>query len=226
MPNQVINFGCRLNAYESNAIQNTLKNSNQKDLIVFNSCSVTAEAERSLRQSIRKTAKENPNSKIVITGCASQIDPAKYANMKEVDYVLGNNDKFDIENYNSLGTSQQGKKIPSPAESENLNPSAKHQDKLFNSEQGSQLIFEEGAEEKVLVNDIMSVKDSASHMITAFEDRARAFVQIQNGCNHRCTFCIIPYGRGNSRSVPLGEVVAQIKKLVDNGYNEGSFDRS
>lgn len=180
MTEKVITFGCRLNIYESEVIKNALKASKADDVVVFNTCSVTKEAERQAQQNIRKVRRENPNAKIYVTGCAAQINPKKYSSMKEVDVVLGNEEKLVPESY---------------------------------LEQDS----------KMLVNDIMSVKETASHLVSSFDGKSRAFIQIQNGCNHRCTFCIIPYGRGNSRSVPIGKVVEQVKLLMSQGYNEIVF---
>lgn len=174
---EIITFGCRLNSYESEVIRNALQEAALEDVVVFNTCAVTKEAERQARQAIRKMRRERPDSRIIVTGCAAQINPEQYASMPEVNTVLGNEEKLDARFYRPR-------------------------------------------EAKVLVNDIMSVKETASHLITSFEGRARAFVQVQNGCNHRCTFCIIPYGRGNSRSVPMGEVVKQVRELTAQGYNE------
>lgn len=175
---EVTTFGCRLNIYESEAIKEQLKGvSSSEDIIVFNTCAVTKEAEKQAIQAIRKAKRENPHKKIIVTGCAAQLDPAKFSNMPEVDKILGNQEKFDKTNY------------------------------ILN-------------EDKVLVNDIMSVKETAAHLVSNFEGKVRSFVQIQNGCNHRCTFCTIPFARGNSRSVPIAQIVDQTKKLVDNGYKE------
>ena len=183
MSREVVTFGCRLNSYESEVIKKQLAAlPGSDDVVVFNTCAVTKEAERQARQSIRRAKRENPNLKIIVTGCSAQVDPEQYARMGEVSAVIGNEEKLD------------GHSIA----------------RVFSLE-GS---------EKVLVNDIMSVTETASHMVASFEGRARAFVQVQNGCNHRCTFCIIPYGRGNSRSVPIGEVVSQVRMLVEQGYNE------
>ncbi len=176
MSAEIVTFGCRLNAYESEVMRDHAAGLN--DAIIFNTCAVTAEAERQARQAIRRARRRAPDARIIVTGCAAQIDPARYAAMAEVDQVLGNGEKLD--------------------------PSA----------------FCQTNSERVRVNDIMALADTAAHLVSGFEGRARAFVQIQNGCDHRCTFCIIPYGRGNSRSVPLGEVVAQARRLVDAGYNE------
>ncbi len=176
MSAEIVTFGCRLNAYESEVMRDHAAGHN--DAIIFNTCAVTAEAERQARQAIRRARRRAPDARIIVTGCAAQIDPARYAAMAEVDQVLGNGEKLD--------------------------PSA----------------FCQTNSERVRVNDIMALADTAAHLVSGFEGRARAFVQIQNGCDHRCTFCIIPYGRGNSRSVPLGEVVAQARRLVDAGYNE------
>lgn len=181
MTSEIITFGCRLNIYESEVIKNKLERSGTKDFAIFNTCAVTKEAERKVKQSIRKFKRLNPNKKVVVTGCSAQINPKQYEVLKEVDLVIGNEEKFEDKTYENL--------------------------------------FKENTQ-KVLVNDIMSVKETASHLVTSFENKARAFVQVQNGCNHRCTFCIIPYARGNSRSVPLPQVINQIKLLVENGYKE------
>ncbi|MBP7190477.1 MAG: tRNA (N(6)-L-threonylcarbamoyladenosine(37)-C(2))-methylthiotransferase MtaB, partial [Rickettsiaceae bacterium] len=165
---EVMTFGCRLNSYESEIIKNNLALSDMDNVIVFNTCAVTKEAERQAKQAIRKSKREDPNVKIIVTGCAAQTNPELFATMTEVDKVMGNEEKLHPQNY------------------------------LF-------------TEERVLVNDIMSVTETAEHMISHFDGRSRAFVQVQNGCNHRCTFCIIPYGRGNSRSVPMGGVFNQVK---------------
>lgn len=181
----VINFGCRLNIYEGEVIKQQAAEAGLENALIFNSCAVTAEAERQVRQSIRKARKENPSAKIIVTGCGAQINPKQYADMAEVDSVIGNEEKLKKETYNFLNT----------------------QHSTLNTQ-------------KALVNDIMSVRETASHMVASFEGKARAFVQVQNGCDHRCTFCIIPFGRGNSRSVPMGEVVAQVRELVAADYNE------
>lgn len=179
MKQEVITFGCRLNTYESEVIRDGIVASGINDVAVFNTCAVTKEAERQAKQSIRKYHRENPKAKIIVTGCAAQINPKSYAEIKGVDKVIGNEEKLNKDTYRFLSGT-----------------------------------------EKILVNDIMSVKETASHLISGMEDRARAFIQVQNGCNHRCTFCIIPYGRGNSRSVAVGEIVTQSKLLVSAGYNE------
>jgi threonylcarbamoyladenosine tRNA methylthiotransferase MtaB len=152
------------------------------DTVVVNTCAVTIEAVRQARQAIRKARRDRPEAKIVVTGCAAQIEPQAFAAMAEVDRVLGNQEKMR------------------PA--------------IWADTRGL------AAEEKILVNDIMGVRETAPHLIDAFEGRARAIVQVQNGCDHRCTFCVIPYGRGNSRSVPMGEVVAQVRRLTEQGYRE------
>lgn len=177
----VVTFGCRLNAYESGIIGSRLDEAD--NTIVFNTCAVTNEAVRQARQAVRKARRENPEKRIVVTGCAAQIEPEAFAAMPEVDLVLGNTEKFD------------GKHYAPPA-------------------------FGMDASERVIVNDIMSVHETANHMVEGFADRARAFLQVQNGCDHRCTFCIIPFGRGNSRSVPMGVVVDHARRLVENGFLE------
>jgi threonylcarbamoyladenosine tRNA methylthiotransferase MtaB len=185
---EVLTFGCRLNTYESEVIRREAKTAGLDTLkggaIIVNTCAVTGEAVRQASQAIRKARRDNPLARIIVTGCAAQTDPAKFADMPEVDLVLGNEEKLKSQSYRALPD------------------------------------FGVNDTEKVRVNDIMSVSETASHMVDALEGRARAFVQVQNGCDHRCTFCIIPYGRGNSRSVPMGAVVDQIKRLSDNGYRE------
>ncbi len=176
----VINFGCRLNAYEAEVIRANLAASGLENVAVFNTCTVTKEAERQARQSIRRYKREHPESRIIVTGCAAQVDPDRFAAMEEVEQVLGNEEKLQPASYREFATGH----------------------------------------ERVKVNDIMAVKETASHLVSGFEGRARAFMQVQNGCNHRCTFCIIPYGRGNSRSVPIGELVEQGRLLVEQGYKE------
>ncbi|MCC0044813.1 MAG: tRNA (N(6)-L-threonylcarbamoyladenosine(37)-C(2))-methylthiotransferase MtaB [Brucellaceae bacterium] len=184
----VVTFGCRLNTYESEVIRREAETAGLGALkggaIVVNTCAVTGEAVRQARQAIRKARRENPDARIVVTGCAAQTEPDTFAAMNEVDLVLGNEEKLAAHNYRALPD------------------------------------FGVNSEEKARVNDIMSVRETAAHMVDAIEGRARAFVQVQNGCDHRCTFCIIPYGRGNSRSVPMGAVVDQIARLAGNGYAE------
>ncbi|MDQ2632104.1 MAG: tRNA (N(6)-L-threonylcarbamoyladenosine(37)-C(2))-methylthiotransferase MtaB [Pseudomonadota bacterium] len=184
----VVTFGCRLNTYESEVMRREATSAGLDALkdgaVIFNTCAVTAEAVRQAKQSIRKARRENPNARIIVSGCAAQTDPASFAAMDEVDLVLGNEEKLQRHNYRALPD------------------------------------FGVNDFEKARVNDIFSVRETASHMVDAIEGRARAFVQVQNGCDHRCTFCIIPYGRGNSRSVPMGAVVEQVQRLAGNGYAE------
>ena len=179
----IITFGCRLNAYESEVMRREAEKAGLENAIIVNTCAVTAEATRQARQAIRRARKENPKARIIVTGCAAQTEPQMFSQMPEVDLVLGNEEKLAAASY----------RLPD---------------------------FGLSAEERVKVNDIMSVRETALHMIDGFAERTRAFVQIQNGCDHRCTFCIIPFGRGNSRSVPAGEVVEQIRRLASNGYSE------
>lgn len=176
---EIVTFGCRLNAYESEVMRDHAMKAGMKDAIIFNTCAVTKEAERQARQAIRRARRENPNAKIIVTGCSAQISPEMYAEMGEVDQIIGNDLKLKAE---SWGISED--------------------------------------ESRILVNDIMAVRETASHLLQGFEDKSRAFIQVQNGCDHRCTFCIIPYGRGNSRSVPIGAITEQVKALVEQGYNE------
>lgn len=203
-PAEVINFGCRLNIYEGEVIKQQADAAGLSGALIFNSCAVTAEAERQVRQAIRKARKENPEAKIIVTGCGAQINPKQYADMAEVDSVIGNEEKLKTEVYSNLSSRTHVRDL---------------------CEEGGQdsplaLGMTIENDEKIVVNDIMSVKETASHMVASFDGKARAFVQVQNGCDHRCTFCIIPYGRGNSRSVPMGEIVAQVRSLVEAGYNE------
>lgn len=164
-----------------------------QNTVIVNTCAVTAEAVRKARQEIRKLRRDNPEAKLIVTGCAAQTEPQTFEAMDEVDLVLGNTEKMD------------------PATWKAMPP------RFVGSADGPDFI---GETEKVQVNDIMSVTETAEHLIDGFGTRSRAYVQVQNGCDHRCTFCIIPYGRGNSRSVPAGVVVDQIKRLVDRGFNE------
>lgn len=183
---KIVTFGCRLNAYESEVMRQHSRDAGLENAIIFNTCAVTAEATRQARQAIRKAARDNPDAKIIVTGCAAQIDPDEFAAMDEVDRVLGNEEKMKPEYFQALAAPD----------------------------------FGVASSEKAMVNDIMSVTETAGHLVEGLEGRARAFIQVQNGCDHRCTFCIIPFGRGNSRSVPAGEVIAQARTLVANGYKE------
>lgn len=178
------NHGCRLNAYETEAMKDLATSAGVQNAIIVNTCAVTTEAVRKAKQDIRKQRRAHPDAQIIVTGCAAQIEPATFSAMPEVNVVLGNTEKMDPNTWVGLAPDLIGHTEP------------------------------------VQVDDIMSVKDTAGHLIDGFGTRSRAYVQVQNGCDHRCTFCIIPYGRGNSRSVPAGVVVDQIKRLVDKGYNE------
>ena len=177
---EVVTFGCRLNAYESEVIRQRAAEDGLTDAVIFNTCAVTNEAVRQARQAIRKVRRERPGARLIVTGCAAQIDPAAFAAMDEIDLVLGNGEK-----------TAAGAYAPALADAP-----------------------------RVRVNDIMSVRETAGHLIDGLKDRARAYVEVQNGCDHRCTFCIIPFGRGNSRSAPAGEVVEQIRRLTAEGYRE------
>lgn len=177
-------MGCRLNAYETEAMKELAEQAGLENAVVVNTCAVTAEAVRKARQDIRKLRKAHPEARLIVTGCAAQTEPETFNAMPEVDVVIGNTEKMQ-------GATWQG--------------------------MAADFI---GETETVQVDDIMSVTETAGHLIDGFGTRSRAYVQVQNGCDHRCTFCIIPYGRGNSRSVPAGVVVDQIKRLVDKGFNE------
>ena len=177
-------FGCRLNAYETEAMKELSEEAGLQNTVVVNTCAVTSEAVRKARQDIRRLRRENPSARLIVTGCAAQTEPDIFASMDEVDVVLGNIEKMQAKTWGALANGFIGET------------------------------------ETVQVDDIMSVTETAGHLIDGFGTRSRAYVQVQNGCDHRCTFCIIPFGRGNSRSVPAGVVVDQIKRLVDRGYNE------
>lgn len=188
MATEIVTFGCRLNAYESEVMRKESAAAGLDDLqhgaVIFNTCAVTSEAVRQAKQAIRKARRENPQARIIVTGCAAQTLGQDFAAMDEVDLVLGNEEKLHAHSYRQLPD------------------------------------FGVNNYEKLRVNDIMEIRENAPHMVDSIEGRARAFVQVQNGCDHRCTFCIIPYGRGPSRSVPMGAVVEQIKHLNANGYQE------
>ena len=179
-------LGCRLNAYETEAMKELAAQAGLSGAVVVNTCAVTAEAVRKAKQEIRKLARENPGAAIIVTGCAAQTEPETFAAMTEVTRVVGNHEKMQPETWAALAP------------------------------KGADFI---GETERVMVDDILSVKETAGHLIDGF-GRHRAYVQVQNGCDHRCTFCIIPFGRGNSRSVPAGVVVEQIRRLVDKGFLE------
>jgi threonylcarbamoyladenosine tRNA methylthiotransferase MtaB len=178
---RVITLGCRLNAYESEVIRQHAAAAGLEDAVIVNTCAVTGEAVRQATQTIRKLKRENPNTRLIVTGCAAQIEPERFAAMLQVDHVIGNAEKMRAQTFRGLAI---------------------------------------GDSLQVQVNDIMSVRETSPALIDGFGTQTRAFVQVQNGCDHRCTFCIIPYGRGPSRSVPAGEVVAQVRKLVEAGYRE------
>jgi threonylcarbamoyladenosine tRNA methylthiotransferase MtaB len=188
----IITFGCRLNAFESEVIAREAENAGLSDTIVINSCAVTNEAVAQARQSIRRLKRERPESRIVVTGCAAQIKPEMFAGMTEVDRVVGNDDKMRSEAWRDARAAFDSAPTFGIAQSE-----------------------------KIAVADIMAVREMAPHLLEGFQKGLpRVFVQVQNGCDHRCTFCIIPYGRGNSRSVPMGAVVEQVRALVERGHAE------
>lgn len=174
---EILTLGCRLNAYESEAMRALASEAALSNAVIVNTCAVTGEAVRQARQTIRRARRERPDAEIIVTGCAAQIDPQSFAAMPEVSRVLGNSEKMHADSF-----------APS--------------------------------EERVSVADIMSVRETASHLIEGFSERTRAYIQVQNGCDHRCTFCIIPYGRGNARSSAAGDVVEQVRLLAANGVPE------
>ncbi|ULL01864.1 tRNA (N(6)-L-threonylcarbamoyladenosine(37)-C(2))-methylthiotransferase MtaB [Bradyrhizobium sp. I71] len=183
---EVVTFGCRLNAFEAEVIRSKAEGAGLSDTIVINSCAVTNEAVAQARQSIRKLKRERPGARIVVTGCAAQTQAAMFADMAEVDRVVGNDDKLHGEAWRETHAA-----------------------------------FGVGASEKIAVSDIMAIREMAPHLVDGYASGLpRVFVQVQNGCDHRCTFCIIPFGRGNSRSVPMGAVVEQVRTLVERGHAE------
>jgi threonylcarbamoyladenosine tRNA methylthiotransferase MtaB len=188
----IVTFGCRLNAFESEVILREAERVGLSDTIVINSCAVTNEAVAQARQSIRRLKRERPEARIVVTGCAAQTQPQMFADMAEVDRVVGNDDKMRGESWRAARMAFDA----APA-------------------------FGVASEEKIAVADIMAVREMAPHLLEGFQSGLpRVFVQVQNGCDHRCTFCIIPYGRGNSRSVPMGAVVDQVRALAERGHAE------
>lgn len=174
---KIITLGCRLNTFESEVMRELGRDAGCEDAIIINTCAVTAEAERQARQTIRRTARDNPSARIIVTGCAAQLNPEAFADMDEVDRVLGNEEKLD------------------PARLAGNGPA-------------------------VQVADIMTVRETAPHLISGMEGRTRAFVQIQQGCDHRCTYCIIPFARGPNRAVAADAVLGQVRALVETGYRE------
>lgn len=176
---KAITLGCRLNTYETEAMKLAARAINE-EIVLVNTCAVTSEAVRQAKQAIRRAKRDNPNAKIIVSGCAAQIDPQGFAQMTEVEKVIGNSEKTNPETYRGL---------------------------FFN-------------DEKIIVDDILSVKETASHLIDGVEGRTRAYIQVQNGCDHRCTFCVIPFGRGNSRSVPASQIVRVINNLVEKNIKE------
>ena len=180
---QTLTFGCRLNAFEAEVMKSEALKAGLDNAVIVNTCAVTAEAVRQAKQAVRKARRDNPEARIIVTGCAAQTEARAFGDMPEVDLVIGNADKLQAKSY-------------------------------------APMVFGTPLNDKVQFNDIMSVRETAGHLIEVMDCRTRAFVQVQNGCDHRCTFCIIPFGRGPSRSVPMGLVVDQCKKLLANGYKE------
>ncbi len=178
---EIVTFGCRLNAWESEVMRDHAKAGGLTDTVIVNTCAVTNEAVRQARQTIRRIKRDRPDAEVIVTGCAAQIDPDEFARMPEVGRIIGNAEKLKPETFSAKAVS---------------------------------------GGERVAVGDIMAVRDVASHLVDGLDGRARAYVQVQTGCDHRCTFCIIPYGRGNARSAPAGEVVEQVRRLVETGHSE------
>lgn len=177
----IVNFGCRLNAFESEVMRGHAQSAGLDDCVIVNTCAVTGEAVSQAAQTIRKIRRERPSARIIVTGCAAQTEPGRFAEMPEADFVVGNAEKLDAATFEGIASSERA---------------------------------------RVLVSDIMKAGTAVPRHARSFGARSRAIVQVQNGCDHRCTFCIIPYGRGPSRSAPVGEVVAQVRRLVEAGYAE------
>ena len=182
---EIKTFGCRLNIWESQVISDHASKYGHSDLIIFNTCAVTSEAERQARQAIRSTKKDRPDAKILVTGCAAQINPKIWNEMPEVNFVAGNREKLDEKFWENFG----------------INNDFKSPNSIF-------------------VDDIMNVKETSEHLVDSFNNHTRGFVQVQNGCDHRCTFCIIPFGRGPSRSVSTQNIINSINSLLKNGVKE------
>ncbi len=182
---EIKTFGCRLNIWESQVISDHASNHGHSDLVIFNTCAVTSEAERQARQAIRSAKKNRPNAKVLVTGCAAQIDPQKWSNMPEVNFVIGNKEKLEEKFWKNF-------------DANNNNDTNKN----------------------VIVTDIMEIKNNSQHLVEAFDKYTRGFIQVQNGCDHRCTFCIIPFGRGPSRSVSTQNIINSINSLLINGFKE------
>jgi len=174
---EIVTFGCRLNAFESEVMRGHAEAAGLDDAIIFNTCAVTAEAECQARQAIRRARRSRPHARIIVTGCAAQIDPARYAAMPEIDQVLGNAEKMKADTWR-------------------------------------------GSAARIVVGDIMQLRETSPHLVDGFNLQARAFLEVQQGCDHRCTFCVIPFGRGPSRSVPAGDAVTAARALVEKGYRE------
>jgi threonylcarbamoyladenosine tRNA methylthiotransferase MtaB len=198
---EVITLGCRLNAAESEAIR--ILAGDEEDLVIVNSCAVTNEAVRQTRQAIRRAKRARPGARVVVTGCAAQVEPETFAAMPEVDRVVGNKEKLVPSSFTS--PQRQLGSMPTPGEG---------------AESAWMPAFAGMTVPEIRVSDIFAVRETAPHLLPGFAERSRAFVEVQNGCDHRCTFCIIPYGRGNSRSVPAGLVVEQVRALAASGFRE------
>jgi len=179
----IITFGCRLNSFESEVMRDQAAAAGLDDAVIIHTCAVTAEAERQARQAIRRVRRQRPGARIIVTGCSAQISPAVYADMAEVDQVIGNQEKLQPQVWRALSLAGE--------------PPA-----------------------RVMVGDVDRIRQTAGHLVDGLDGRSRAFVQVQNGCDHRCSFCVIPFGRGGSRSVAIGEVVTQTRRLVERGYKE------
>jgi threonylcarbamoyladenosine tRNA methylthiotransferase MtaB len=208
---EVITLGCRLNAAESEAIR--LLAGGEDDLVIVNSCAVTNEAVRRTRQAIRRAKRGRPEARVVVTGCAAQVEPETFAAMPEVDRVVGNREKFQAASFARTGTVRA-----EPVEALSFAASGEGKEGLRRAQAERISLSPPPAE--VRVSDIVAVRQAAPHLLAGYSERSRAFVEVQNGCDHRCTFCIIPYGRGNSRSVPAGLVVERVKALAAEGFRE------
>lgn len=201
---EIVTFGCRLNIHESEVIKEQSAQAELEDAIIFNTCAVTKQAEAQARQAIRRKKRENPNAKIIVTGCSAQINAGQYSAMEEVDKVIGNELKLEASTWEKLSLEKKS--------------DLEHTNHASNASNASNVDAKN--KEKENVSDIMQAHQTFSHTLADYEARARAIVQVQNGCDHRCTFCIIPYGRGNSRSMPVSDITRQVQGFVEAGYQE------
>ena len=206
---QTVTMGCRLNIYESQVMKDHAQSQNMEDVVIVNTCAVTNEAERQSRQAVRKINRDNPGKKIIVTGCSAQLNPKAYSKIEGVVRILGNKEKMLRDNFEPIKSEKQIVKINETAEPTLENP--------------INFINADTVVPDIRVSDIMRVKENAVHLISGFSSKHRAFIEIQNGCNHHCTFCSIPLARGRNRSIPIAQITSQIESLIDNNCQEVVF---